>query len=124
MGNGVTVDAEAIRKLAEILRDTDLSEIEVSEKDARIRVARILTAPPAQYFAAPPQMAMQAPMQAPMQPGPQPVVPESGGYDEKHPGLVTSPMVGVAYLAAGGAQPPPRASVARRSQVRARRRRA
>ncbi|HZH45543.1 MAG TPA: acetyl-CoA carboxylase biotin carboxyl carrier protein [Roseococcus sp.] len=98
MGNGVTVDAEAIRKLAEILRDTDLSEIEVSEKDARIRVARILTAPPAQYFAAPPQMAMQAPMQAPMQPGPQPVVPESGGYDEKHPGLVTSPMVGVAYL--------------------------
>ena len=98
MGNGVTVDAEAIRKLAEILRDTDLSEIEVSEKDARIRVARILTAPPAQYFAAPPQMAMQAPMQAPMQPGPQPVVPESSGYDEKHPGLVTSPMVGVAYL--------------------------
>ena len=98
MGNGVTVDAEAIRRLAEILRDTDLSEIEVSEKDARIRVARILTAPPAQYFAAPPQMAMQAPMQAPMQPGPQPVVPESGGYDEKHPGLVTSPMVGVAYL--------------------------
>ena len=64
MGNGVTVDAEAIRRLAEILRDTDLSEIEVSEKDARIRVARILTAPPAQYFAAPPQMAMQAPMLA------------------------------------------------------------
>ena len=107
MGNGVTVDAEAIRKLAEILRDTDLSEIEVSEKDARIRVARILTAPPAQYYAAPPQMAPQmamqaagqSPMQPPMQPGPQPIVPESGGYDEKHPGLVTSPMVGVAYLA-------------------------
>ena len=46
MGNGVTVDAEAIRKLAEILRDTDLTEIEVSEKEARIRVARVITAAP------------------------------------------------------------------------------
>lgn len=101
MGNGVTVDAEAIRKLAEILRDTDLTEIEVSEKEARIRVARIITAAPApaQYF---PQMAMapQAPMPAPVAAAPQPAAAsEAGGFDEKHPGLVTSPMVGVAYLA-------------------------
>ena len=99
MGNGVTVDAEAIRKLAEILRDTDLTEIEVSEKDARIRVARVITAAPAQYFAAPqmgPQMGM-----APQMPAPAAVAaaPEPAGFDEKHPGLVTSPMVGVAYLA-------------------------
>ena len=107
MGNGVTVDAEAIRQLAEILRDTDLSEIEVSEKEARIRVARIITAAPvsapAQYFAAP-QMTMAAP-QAPAAaapaaaPPPAAAAPENGRYDEKHPGLVTSPMVGVAYLA-------------------------
>jgi acetyl-CoA carboxylase biotin carboxyl carrier protein len=101
MGNGVTVDAEAIRKLAEILRDTDLSEIEVSEKEARIRVARVITAAPvapAQYFAAPP-MAPQAPMPAAPLAAAPPSAAEAGGYDEKHPGLVTSPMVGVAYLA-------------------------
>lgn len=102
MGNGVTVDAEAIRQLAEILRDTDLSEIEVSEKEARIRVARIITAAPvsapAQYFAAP-QMTMAAPQATAAAPPPAAAAPENGRYDEKHPGLVTSPMVGVAYLA-------------------------
>ena len=101
MGNGVTVDAEAIRKLAENLRDTDLTEIEVSEKEARIRVARVITAAPvapAQYFAAPPMaMAPQAAM--PAAAPPPPAAPDAGGYDDKHPGLVTSPMVGVAYLA-------------------------
>ena len=97
MGNGVTVDAAAIRQLAEILRDTDLTEIEVSEKEARIRVARVITAAPApQYY---PQMAPQMPMPAAQATAPAAAEPEAGGWDEKHPGLVTSPMVGVAYLA-------------------------
>ena len=76
MSNGVTVDADAIRKLAEILRDTDLTEIEVAEKDARIRVARVIpAAPPAQYFAAPamPQMPAMAPMAA-ARPQPRPSI--------------------------------------------------
>lgn len=103
MGNGVTVDAEAIRQLAEILRDTDLTEIEVAEKDARIRVARVIPAAaptqyPAQYFAAP---AMAAPMAAPMAPAmaAPAAAPAEAAVDASHPGLVTSPMVGVAYLA-------------------------
>ena len=33
-------DTEAIRTLAEILQDTGLTEIEISEKDSRIRVVR------------------------------------------------------------------------------------
>lgn len=101
MGNGVTVDAEAIRQLAEILRDTDLTEIEVAEKDARIRVARVIpAAAPAQYFAAPamPQMAAMAPMAAAPAPAPA-ASPAEAAVDASHPGLVTSPMVGVAYLA-------------------------
>ncbi len=103
MSNGVTVDADAIRKLAEILRDTDLTEIEVAEKDARIRVARVIpAAPPAQYFAAPamPQMPAMAPMAAPAMAPAAPAAPAAeAAVEANHPGLVTSPMVGVAYLA-------------------------
>ncbi len=45
MTSGIQFDPEAIRALAQILKDTDLSEIEVVEKDSRIRVARALPAP-------------------------------------------------------------------------------
>ena len=37
--SSLRVDTDAIRQLAEILQDTGLTEIEVSEKDSRIRVA-------------------------------------------------------------------------------------
>ena len=44
MTSGIQFDPEAIRALAQILKDTDLSEIELVEKDSRIRVARALPA--------------------------------------------------------------------------------
>ncbi len=100
MTSGIQFDAEAIRKLAEILRETDLTEIELSEKESRIRVARIIPAAPAappQYYAAP-SMPMQMPVASPAQPALAPVAADPEAIDPKHPGLVTSPMVGVAYL--------------------------
>ena len=114
MTSGIQFDADAIRKLADILRETDLTEIELSEKDSRIRVARIIpVAPPApaQYYAAPPmQMPMgQMPMgqmPAPAAPAPQPAAADPEAIDLKHPGLVTSPMVGVAYLSPEPGAPP------------------
>ena len=105
MTSGIQFDADAIRKLAEILRETDLTEIELSEKESRIRVARIIPQAPVaqpQYFAAP-SMPMQMPMQMPMG-APAPAAPaaapavDADAIDPKHPGLITSPMVGVAYL--------------------------
>jgi acetyl-CoA carboxylase biotin carboxyl carrier protein len=103
MTSGIQFDADAIRKLADILRETDLTEIELAEKDSRIRVARIIPvapAAPAQYYAPPmqmPQMPMgQMPMQA-QAAAPAPAA-DPEAIDPKHPGLVTSPMVGVAYL--------------------------
>ncbi len=99
-GHGVRFDPEAIRELARILRETDLTEIEVSDKDSRLRVARApapvaAAAPTATYYAAP--VAAGA---SPVAPPPPPAEPggNSGGLDPKHPGLVTSPMVGVVYL--------------------------
>ena len=80
------VDADVIRALADILTDTGLTEIEIAEKDSRIRVVR----------AAPIVQAM-APATAMM---PVTVVSESEVVVDhaKHPGAVKSPMVGIAYL--------------------------
>ncbi|HWW24451.1 MAG TPA: acetyl-CoA carboxylase, biotin carboxyl carrier protein, partial [Caulobacter sp.] len=46
-----SIDARLVRKLADILKDTGLSEIEVEHAGLKIRVARELTvaAAPAQY---------------------------------------------------------------------------
>jgi acetyl-CoA carboxylase biotin carboxyl carrier protein len=112
MSNGIQFDPEAIRALAQILKDTDLTEIELVEKDSRIRVARTL--PPAP---APVQMTWPVGMlpAATPAPGPVPVAPAAAqaaaAAEEsldlsKHPGLVTSPMVGVAYLSPEPGQPP------------------
>jgi len=99
----IQFDPEAIRVLAQILRDTDLSEIELVEKDARIRVARqvsVIAAPVAAAAPAPvaPAAAAAAAAAAP--------VPPPAEDLSTHPGVVTSPMVGVAYLTAEPGTPP------------------
>ncbi len=85
-------DAEAIRELASILLETGLTEIEVSDKDRRLRVVR--TAPPAVVHAA-----------MPAAPAPTPALakPED---DATNPDAVTSPMVGVVYLSPEPGLPP------------------
>jgi acetyl-CoA carboxylase biotin carboxyl carrier protein len=89
----IPFDPEAIRALAALLTETGLTEIELAERDSRIRVVR--AAPIAAATVGAP--ALTAPE------GPQPAVAID---DAKHPGAVTSPMVGVAYL-----QPEPGAPV-------------
>ena len=91
------VDQQLIRDLAEILNDTNLSEIEVEQDDLRVRVSR--QSAPAQVTAAMP--AAPAPAPAPAHtssPAPEPVATTQNA--------VTSPMVGTAYAAAApGAKP-------------------
>ncbi|MEQ8295668.1 MAG: acetyl-CoA carboxylase biotin carboxyl carrier protein [Nitratireductor sp.] len=91
------VDQQLIRDLAEILNDTNLSEIEVVQDDLRVRVSR--QSAPAQVTAAMP--AAPAPAPAPAHtssPAPEPVATTQNA--------VTSPMVGTAYAAAApGAKP-------------------
>ena len=87
------IDVEAIRALAQILADTGLTEIEIEAGDSRIRIART----PANVvgYAAP-----SAPAAAPVPPAAE----VAAAAD--HPGTVTSPMVGVAYLSAEPGSPP------------------
>lgn len=93
----IPFDPSAIRELANILADTGLTEIEIEGKDGRIRVVRA----PVQVMAAPqvtvPVMSGSAASPAPAAP-PAPIIPESAD-PARHPGVITSPMVGVAYLA-------------------------
>jgi acetyl-CoA carboxylase biotin carboxyl carrier protein len=108
MSNGIQFDPEAIRALAQILKDTDLTEIELVEKDSRIRVARIPPAPVAApvQMAWPPGMPAAAPA-APVAVAAAPAAVAEESVDlSKHPGLVASPMVGVAYLSPEPGQPP------------------
>jgi acetyl-CoA carboxylase biotin carboxyl carrier protein len=96
------IDKELIRELANILNDTDLSEIEVEQEDMRIRVSR--AAPPATVYATAP--AAYAPAAAPVAVA-APAAPAASAAPARNPAnTVTSPMVGTVYLSpAPGARP-------------------
>lgn len=86
----IPFDPDAIRALAALLTETGLTEIELAERDSRIRVVR--AAPVA--VAAAPALAVSAPA-APVSAA---KAPDTVIEDSQHPGAVLSPMVGVAYL--------------------------
>jgi acetyl-CoA carboxylase biotin carboxyl carrier protein len=88
------MDTDFIRKLAAILEETSLGEIEMADGERRIRVARAPVAGPAQFTMATPMMAPAAVAAA----GPAVTAAPAQGDLAKHPGAVKSPMVGTAYL--------------------------
>ncbi len=81
------VDKGLIRELANLLNETNLTEIEVEEADRRIRVARNLAT----------GAVVAAPTAAPAIAAAAPVEVSKG--DGEHPGAVLSPMVGTVYTA-------------------------
>ncbi|AYD00736.1 acetyl-CoA carboxylase biotin carboxyl carrier protein [Neorhizobium sp. NCHU2750] len=86
------IDKGLIRDLADILNDTDLTEIEVEQDDLRIRVSR---ASATQYVQAPIAAAPMA-AAAPVAAAPAAVAAPVAAADNKN--AVTAPMVGTAYL--------------------------
>lgn len=76
-------DPELIRKLAALLTETGLTEIEYAIGNQRIRVARAAPAPAAS-----------------------PLAPPAHAASVEHPGAVKAPMVGTAYLAPQPGEPP------------------
>ena len=84
-------DSALVRELALLLDETSLTEIEIERAGLRLRVARNIsvaaTMPVAAAAAAPALVA-----------APTAAAPAAAGPDlSKHPGAVTSPMVGTAY---------------------------
>jgi acetyl-CoA carboxylase biotin carboxyl carrier protein len=84
------MDTEFVRKLAQVLHETNLGEIELADGERRIRIAR-----PSVTVAAPVAAAATASSAAAG------AAPAAGAANDlgKHPGAVKSPMVGTAYLA-------------------------
>ncbi len=78
------IDEDAIRTIAALLREADLTEIEITHGETKIRVARQVTVAPVTVAA--PSLAAPAPLAASVA-----VAPKGGE------GAVLSPMVGTCY---------------------------
>ncbi len=87
------IDTDLVKDIAKLLSDSDLTEIEVEHEGLRVRVVRA----PAPVIAAAPAAVAAAPAPAPVVAHAAPAV-EAPADPAKHPGAVTSPMVGTAYL--------------------------
>lgn len=91
------MDIRKIQKLIDMLKDTDVTEIEITEGEENIRVSRQQNAPaqPApQYYTMPPQQAQPAPASSSD-------VPNAAEVPVKLEGkIIRSPMVGTFYAAA------------------------
>ena len=81
------VDEEAVRTLARLLDETQLTEIEIEQHGLRIRIARQTS-----VAVAPPHV-LEAPRAIPAAAAVPAMDPSN------HPGVVASPMVGTAYRA-------------------------
>ncbi len=89
----IPIDPDTIRALAAILAETGLTEIEIAEKDSRIRLVRggaVVASPVTATAAAPAPVSVMV------------AAPDMAS----HPGAVVSPMVGVAYLSPEPGSPP------------------
>jgi acetyl-CoA carboxylase biotin carboxyl carrier protein len=80
------IDAAAIRELAKLLDETGLTEIEVEQGDQRIRVRRQFGGRNAHPPVSPASLTLATPALT------------ASDDPAKHPGVLTSPMVGVAYF--------------------------
>jgi len=88
------VDKELIRELAKLLDETGLTEIEIEREGLRVRVGRGgMTVSSASALQAPVLITAASVVAATSDPS-------------KHPGAVTSPMVGTAYRGSSPGSPP------------------
>lgn len=92
------IDTRLVRRLADILKATDLTAIEVERGDLKIRVAREVT-----MVAAAPTAMAAAPLAAPLPAASAPAAPAPAPALEapapvRSGDMVKSPMVGTAYL--------------------------
>ena len=102
MSGGPAFDEALIRRLAALLEETGLDEIEIGEGPRRVRVARhpSVVAAPAPAHAAPPAPGDAAPAAGETPPD------KESGPDADHPGAVASPMVGTLYIAPSPGEKP------------------
>ncbi len=90
------IDTALVRRIARLIGETNLSEIEVEKGDLRIRVVRNSAPSPQAYQYQAPAPTFAAPVSGHAAPAPAlAMIPEAAAQD--HAGAVKSPMVGTAY---------------------------
>lgn len=90
-------DAESVGKVADMMNEKDLAEVEIVHDDYSIRLSKASAVAP--MVAAAPVAAPAPVAAAPAAAAPAAEAAPAGGSVENHPGAVKSPMVGTAYLA-------------------------
>ena len=101
MAPQVKIDPEAVRALAELLRETDLTEIEYQVDSLRIKVLRTVSQTVVPVATPIASTAVNQPVE-------QPQAPQQSSAEslENHPGVIEAQMVGTVYLSPGpGADP-------------------
>ncbi len=92
------IDARLVRRLADILTETGLTEIEIEHGGLKVRVARNVTAAATVHYAPPPALSAAAP------------APVAAAHAEApriiNGEVVKSPMVGTVYLQPNPESPP------------------
>ncbi len=101
------MDLRKIKKLIDLLEESNLAEIEIKEGEESVRLAR---SPRGTYMAAPAQQQQLMPMAAPPMPMASPVEAATGGKpvgNELPDGqVVRAPMVGTFYASPAPDKPP------------------
>jgi len=99
------MDLRKIKKIIELLEESNLAEIEIKEGEDSVRVARSGSSPaataPTPVQAAPAPMPMQSPVQAATGGAPKPAAEQLPDGD-----IVRSPMVGTFYASPAPDKPP------------------
>ena len=104
------MDLRKIKKLIDLLEESNLSEIEIKEGEESVRLARHSTAAPVAYAPAP-SNAPESARAAPVMPMSSPSEAATGGTPKTHADLpaghiIRAPMVGTFYSSASPDKPP------------------
>jgi acetyl-CoA carboxylase biotin carboxyl carrier protein len=99
------MDIRKVKKLIELIEESDIAEIEINEGEESIRISRTSQAAPPAYAPMPPaMMAPPPPAAAPAAAQPAEAAPPEEAFDESD--AITAPMVGTFYRAPSpGAKP-------------------
>jgi acetyl-CoA carboxylase biotin carboxyl carrier protein len=89
------MDLRKLKTLIDLVQNSGISELEISEGEEKIRIAKHLTAAPATTVVSMPMAAPAAPAAVPPAPTPAAAPPQTEGH------VMKSPMVGTFYRSSG-----------------------
>jgi acetyl-CoA carboxylase biotin carboxyl carrier protein len=97
------MDLRKLKTLIDLVAESDIAELEVTEGESKVRIVKSSGVPQSQVVMMQPQPATQA-VAAPLAAAPQPAAPAAPAVPQGH--VVKSPMVGTFYRASSPGNPP------------------